>query len=200
VRPERVSPEVVTDPLVVVHRDTEQVHLAQAWLGTPHDDPDRFALAVLNHALGDGPSSRLYRRIRDERGLAYAVFTGHTSYSDSGMVSLYCGTTPAHLGEVRRLVAEELASVQADGIGAEELEVAVGYLSGSTVLALEDPGTRMARLGAGELTTRGVVPIEETLDGYAAVTPDDVARVARRVFGGPGSTVAVGPVHDSDLS
>jgi predicted Zn-dependent peptidase len=116
------------------------------------------------------------------------------------MVSLYCGTTPAHLGEVRRLVAEELASVQADGIGVEELEVAVGYLSGSTVLALEDPGTRMARLGAGELTKRGVVPIDETLDGYAAVTPDDVARVARRVFGGPTSTVAVGPVGDSDLS
>ena len=66
--------------------------------------------------------------------------------------------------------------MQADGITEEELAVAVGYLSGSTVLALEDPGTRMARLGAGELTKRGVVPIGETLAGYAAVTPADVAR------------------------
>ena len=184
---------------MVERRDTEQVHLVQGWLGTDHEDPDRFALAVLNHALGDGPSSRLYRRIRDERGLAYSVFTSHTAYSDSGMVSLYVGTTPRHLGEVRTLVADQLDAVQSDGITDEELEVAVGYLSGSTVLALEDPGTRMARLGAGELTRRGVVPIADTLDGFAHVTHEDVVRVAQRVFGGPSSTVAVGPLTESDL-
>ncbi len=132
-------------------------------------------------------------------GLAYSVFTSHTSYSDSGMVALYVGTTPWHLAEVRTLVADQLAAVQSDGITDEELEVAVGYLSGSTVLALEDPGTRMARLGAGELTRRGVVPIADVLDGYAGVTHEDVVRVARRVFGGPSSTVGVGPLRESDL-
>jgi predicted Zn-dependent peptidase len=198
--PDRSAPSAPPEPLVVERRDTEQVHLVQGWLGTDHEDPDRFALAVLNHALGDGPSSRLYRCIRDERGLAYSVFTSHTAYSDSGMVSLYVGTTPRHLGEVRTLVADQLAAVQSDGITDEELEVAVGYLSGSTVLALEDPGTRMARLGAGELTRRGVVSIAEVLDGYAGVSHADVVRVARRVFGGPSSTVGVGPLRETDLA
>ena len=91
---------------------------------------------MLGHALGDGPSSRLYRRIRDERGLAYSVFTSHTNFSDSGMVALYCGTTPHHLAEVRSLVTAELDDVQANGVSDEELRVAVGYLTGSTMLAL----------------------------------------------------------------
>jgi predicted Zn-dependent peptidase len=197
--PERVAPSGNPTELRVEHRDTEQVHLVQGWVGVDHDDPDRFALAVLNHAVGDGPSSRLYRSIRDERGLAYSVFTSHTAYSDSGMVTLYVGTTPSHLGEVRSLVNDQLEHVQGHGITDEELEVAVGYLTGSMVLALEDPGTRMARLGAGELTKRGVVPITETLDGFASVGQDDVVRVARRVFGGASSTVAVGPLRARQL-
>ena len=198
-RPTRVAPVATPVPLVVEHRDTEQVHLTRAWLGLDHDDPDRYALAVLGHALGDGPSSRLYEQIRDERGLAYSVFTSHMNFSDSGMMTLYCGTTPKHLTEVRSLVDAQLEAVQADGITDEEMRVAVGYLTGSTILALEDPGTRMARLGSGEITRGSAIPLDEVLAGYRSVTNDDVARVARRVFGGPSSVVAVGPVKERSL-
>ncbi len=183
----------------VWERDIEQVHLGIGWRGLWHDHPDRYALAVLLHALGDGPSSRLYRRIRDERGLAYSVFTSQATFADTGMVTVSCSTSPEHLDECRTIVDEEIAAIASDGLSTEELRVAIGYLTGSMVLAFDDPSTRLARLGMGELVRGGVIRPSVSLAGYESVTADDVIRVAREVLGGPRAVAAVGPLTAADL-
>ena len=199
-RPDRVAPDDRLDVVRVVHRPIEQVHLAVGWRSIPSDDPDRFALAVLNHALGDGPSSRLYEEIREARGLAYSVVSSGSSYADSGSYSVYCATAPEHLAEVRSIIADVIAEITSSGVGDDELRVAKGYLRGSMLLGLEDSGARMSRLGSS-ITSRGrVVPIAESLAGIDAVTDDDVRRVAQRIFGQTMVTSAIGPIEADALA
>lgn len=199
-RPERTAPDERLEQLRVVRRPIEQVHLALGWRSMRNDDDDRFALAVLNHSLGDGPSSRLYEEIREERGLAYSVLSAGSSYVDSGSFSVYCATAPEHLAVVRTIVSEVIADLVGNGIGDEELAVAKGYLRGSMLLGLEDSGARMSRLGSS-MTSRGrVVPVAESLAGIAAVTHEDVRRVARRLFDAPMVTSAIGPIDDDDVA
>jgi predicted Zn-dependent peptidase len=197
-RPERVAPTAPPAPLTVTHRPTEQAHVAIAWLGVPQRDPDRYALSVANQILGGGMSSRLFQEIREERGLAYTVFTSPSSYADTGVVVLYAGTAPARLAELLDVVGDVVEGLLADGITDAELETAKGYLEGATLLGLEDSGSRMARLGAG-LTSRGeIIPVQEHLERTRAVTAADVARVLRRVTAGPASLSVVGPFHEDE--
>ena len=100
VAPLRVEPTPDLEPLVVVHRPTEQVHLMFGWRALYYDDPDRYAFYVANHVLGGGMSSRLFQEIREERGLAYSVYSSMSSYSDCGLATVYAGTAPKHTDEV----------------------------------------------------------------------------------------------------
>lgn len=174
--------------------DTEQVHLVLGGASIARTDPDREALDVVNHVLGGGLSSRLFDEIRERRGLAYSVFSSASAFSDVGVWSVYAGTLPEHRDQVESLVRIELDRLTADGITADELEVAVGYLTGSYEMGLEDSAARMSRLG-GQLTLLGKIrSVESQLDRWNAVTLDDVRRVVQRVHGSaPPFTVALGP-------
>jgi predicted Zn-dependent peptidase len=197
-RPERSAPTRPPESLSVVHRPTEQAHVAMAWRGIAQREPDRYALSVANQILGGGMSSRLFQEVREERGLAYTVFTAPSSYADTGVLVLYAGTAPARLGELLDVVADVIDGVLADGITDAELDVAKGYLEGATLLGLEDSGSRMARLGAG-LTSRGeIIPVAEHLERTREVTAADVHRVLQRVLGAPGSLSIVGPFQDDE--
>lgn len=198
--PRRRAPAVSGSTTVVIPDDTEQVHLVLAWPGVARTDEDREALDVANHVLGGGLSSRLFDEIRERRGLAYAVYSGTVSYADAGALSVYVGTLPGHLGEVREVLEAELASLVSAGITSTELEVAIGYLTGSYELGLDDTGARMAR-AAGQWTTLGeVVPVAEQLRRWRRVTRADVARVLERTLAGARVSVAVGPVEERDLT
>ncbi|MCU1498311.1 MAG: peptidase [Acidimicrobiales bacterium] len=195
-RPARHAPTaaVPVRRRALLPRSLEQAHLALAWEGIPVDDPDRYALSVCNQILGGGLSSRLFQLVREERGLAYSVFSTLSSYSDAGSLVAYAGTSPERVGEVRDLMVETAAGMVADGVTARELEVAIGYLEGASLLGLEDSGSVMARLG-NHMTARGhVIPLEEQLVELRAVTRDDVHRVARRLLSAEPATCAVGPV------
>jgi predicted Zn-dependent peptidase len=160
----------------------------------PKGDPDRFALAVANVALGGGMSSRLFQSIREERGLAYSVYSYTGTYEDCGALVVYAGTSPERLGEVHGLVQDELDRLLADGISDAELRVAKGYLEGSTVLGLEDSGGCMSRIGKSVLVHGDVISLDEVLARYRAVTRADVQRVVERVLGpGERSVAVVGP-------
>ncbi len=198
--PARHAPSRPPEPLAVVTRPTEQAHLAIGWRAVAHDDPDRYPLAVLNHVLGGGLSSRLFQEIRERRGLAYQVGSYTSLFSDAGALVAYAGTSPARLGEVKDLIEAEAERMVADGVTDRELQVAKGGLSGSMVLGLEDSGSRMARLGASVVARDHVTPVDEHVAAIAAVTADDVARVAKQVLGAPSSVAAVGPVRESDLT
>jgi predicted Zn-dependent peptidase len=197
-RPERHGPSAEIRPLVVVDRPTEQAHVAIAWRGLDHHDPDRYALAVANQILGGGMSSRLFQEVREERGLAYTVFSSPANYSDAGLLSIYAGTAPARLGELLEVMADVVDGVLDEGVTDRELEVAKGFLEGATLLGLEDSGSRMARLGASLMARDEIISVPEHLARTAAVTADDVRRVLDRVLRAPGTLSVVGPFGPDD--
>lgn len=191
-RTDRTSP---ADPIgdLAVGDDSEQVHLLVGGRSLPRTDPDREALDVVDHVLGGGLSSRLFDEIRERRGLAYSIYSGAASYVDSGAWSVYAGTLPEHATEVTELVHGELDRLVADGVTDDELDIAVGYLTGSYELGLEDSGARMARLGALLTTVGEIRPVEAQLARWSAVDHESVRRVVDRVYASVPVTVALGP-------
>jgi predicted Zn-dependent peptidase len=137
--PVRTSPDTEVVPLVVIDRPTEQSHVAVGWRALPVSDDDRYALWVANHILGGGMSSRLFQEIREERGLAYTVFSSPSSYSDVGSLVIYSGTTPNRLAELLEVIDSVIDGLVADGITDEEHEVALGYLDGPRAVAAVGP-------------------------------------------------------------
>ena len=186
-------------PLVVVQRPIEQTNLILGVPGIAAADERRPTLTVLNSILGGGMSSRLFQEVREKRGLAYSVYSFAASYSDAGLFGLYAGCSPAKAPQVAELMLGEFARLGSDGVSQEELERAVGQLSGSSALALEDSDTRMSRLGRAELTLGEFVDLDETLRRLALVTPDGVRELAAELAARPLSIAAVGTLGDSAL-
>jgi predicted Zn-dependent peptidase len=189
----RVPPGARTERRRSVVRPVESAHVALGWRAVGYEDPDRYALAVANQLIGVGLSSRLFQEIREERGLAYSVHSSMTSYSDSGVFDVYAGTTPSKVDEVLRLVDEQISDVVANGPTEQELAVAKGAFQGSTLISLEDTGSRMARLATSVVLRDRVTSVEDLLTSVASVSTDDVRRVAGRVLGSTPTIATVGP-------
>jgi predicted Zn-dependent peptidase len=187
------------EPLIVVRRPLEQTTLLLGVPGLPVTDERRSAMAVLNSVLGGGMSSRLFQEVRERRGLAYSVYSFAPSYSDAGLFGLYAGCAPANVGDVARLMLEQLDALASDGITADEHRRALGQLGGAAALALEDSDTRMNRLGRAELSMGEFVDLDASLTRLAAVALDDVRDLAATLRSGPLSTVVVGEVDESTL-
>lgn len=198
--PVRFPPSQPPDALVVVTRPTEQVQLALGWRALDHADPDRYALALANEVVGGGLSSRLFQEVREARGLAYAVYSGMSSYVDAGAFVVSAATSRRRFGELVAVLDDELARLVADGVTEQELEVARSGFEGATILGLEDSGSRMGRIGVGQTIRGWVLSIDAYLAAIEAVTIDDVHRVLRRVLGSPGTRAVVGPVDPDDLA
>jgi len=185
----------------VVPRATEQANVVLGGVGVPRDDERRFALGVLNAALGGGMSSRLFQEVREKRGLAYSVYSFHTQYADTGMFGVYAGSAPAKVDDVLALCRDQLDKVAATGITLEELERGKGQLRGSLVLGLEDTGARMSRIGKAVLVHGEYLSIDEVLARVDAVTLDDVGAVAAEVLTARPTLAVVGPFDaDRDFS
>ncbi len=189
----------VTATVNLVERDTEQAHLVIGGEGLQRDDKRRFALSIMNHVLGSGMSSRLFRVIREERGLAYTVYSFRLPYTDSGAWGVYVGTTPSQSSEVLDLIRTEVDRIAADGITADELDRAKGNMKGGLALSMEDANSRMTRLGRAEVSGMEHLSIDEMVDRFEAVTLDDVRDVAEHVFSGPRVIGAVGPFDGAHL-
>jgi predicted Zn-dependent peptidase len=185
---------------VVLDRPTEQANLVLGTSAVRRDDPRRPALQVLSNALGGGTSSRLFQTIREERGLAYSVYSSTSAYADTGTFDVYAGCLPGKVRDVLGLVREELARVASDGLTEAEVRRSQSALRGSTVLDLEDTGSRMSRIGKAALVHEELLTPDEVLDRIAAVTPDDVRAVAADVLTRPLALGAIGPFGDLDLS
>jgi predicted Zn-dependent peptidase len=184
--------------LAVREDDTEQAHVMLGGPGLRRADPRWEAQLVLSTVLGGGMSSRLFQQVREERGLAYSVYSSTTGYSDRGTFSVYVGCAPERLGRAAAVLRDELAGLAATGITADELGRAQGQLRGELVLGLEETSARMSRLGRRELDHGGPVDVAETLRRVEAVTVDDVADLAAEVLGGPRAVAVVGPYGDAD--
>ncbi|MEV7262826.1 pitrilysin family protein [Micromonospora aurantiaca] len=189
------TPTVRTKPAttLVEPKETEQAHVILGCPGIDRTDDRRFALGVLNNVLGGGMSSRLFQEIREQRGLAYSVYSYASQYADSGVFAVYAGCAPGKVDEVLDLTRAELARVAAEGITEAELARGKGMSKGSFVLGLEDTGSRMSRLAKGELLYGNLMPVDDLLARVDAVTLDDVNTLAADLLGRPMSLAVVGP-------
>jgi predicted Zn-dependent peptidase len=191
----------ICKPSVIVReKDTEQAHVVLGCEGFGRLDPRRFALGVLNNSLGGGMSSRLFQEIREKRGLAYSVYSYTSQYADSGLFAVYAGCAPGKVDEVLDLATAELARVAADGLTEAEVVRGKGMMKGSLVLGLEDTGSRMSRLGKGELLYDDMLSVDDLLARVDAVTVDDVREIASILLSRPMSLAIVGPFDGHDFS
>ncbi|TYB43429.1 M16 family metallopeptidase [Actinomadura chibensis] len=194
------APAPVDPRSVVIDKDTEQAHIILGGAGVSRTDDRRFALGVLNAALGGGMSSRLFQEIREKRGLAYSVYSYTAQYADSGVFGVYAGCQPAKAEEVLSICRDELGRAAAESLTDEELERGKGQLRGAMVLGLEDTGSRMSRIGKSELVYESLLPVDEVLARIEAVTLDDVRAIAREVLTAPQALTVIGPVGDRDFA
>lgn len=184
---------------VAVTRDTEQAHLLVGGKGMNRDDDRRWAFEVMNHIMGGGMSSRLFRSIREERGLAYSVYSFAMPAADTGAWGVYAGTTPNNTDTVIELIREEFEAIIKKGVAEEELDRAKGNVRGSLALSIEDANSRMLRLGRQEVTGGDHLSVGERIEKIQEVTGDDVRQVADEILSGPKVLAAVGPFDSSDL-
>ncbi|SDN76987.1 M16 family metallopeptidase [Streptomyces wuyuanensis] len=180
----------------VLERRTEQAHVVLGMPGLARTDDRRWALGVLNTALGGGMSSRLFQEVREKRGLAYSVYSYTSGFADCGLFGVYAGCRPNQVHDVLKICRNELDRVAGEGLADDEIDRAIGQLSGSTVLGLEDTGALMNRIGKSELCWGTQMSVDDMLANIAAVTPDDVRAVAREVLGQRPSLSVIGPLKD----
>jgi predicted Zn-dependent peptidase len=184
----------------VVDRPTEQANLVLGTTGVSRTDERRFALGVLNAALGGGMSSRLFQEIREKRGLAYSAYSYTSQYADTGQFGIYVGCLPSKIDDVLKICRDEVARVVAEGITPEEIARGKGQMRGGLVLGLEDTGSRMSRIGKSELVYETLMSVDEVLARIEAVTIEDLAAVAGDILNRPMTLAVIGPYADKDFS
>ncbi len=194
-RPIRPSGLHATKPgaTVVVERPAEQTTFVMGVPAYPRNHPSRFALGVLNSALGGGTSSRLFQEVREQRGLAYTIYSFGSQHVDGGYFAIGGACTPRNLPKVLDICRDELAKVASAGLTVEEFERGKGQLRGSLVMGLEDSSSRMTRIGKAELIPGGLLSIDETLAKINAVTLDRVHEVAQELLTIEPTLAALGP-------
>jgi len=162
--------------------ELEQVHLCLGVPALPMADSRRFAVSVLNNVLGGGMSSRLFQNIRERQGLAYSIFSELNSYRDTGVLSVYAGTSLETAGQVVRLILEEFRRMKDEPLTEEELRRAKDHLKGATLLALEGSGQRMNSLARYHIYFNRHFTPAELIALLEKVTPEDVQQIAREFF------------------
>jgi predicted Zn-dependent peptidase len=179
----RPAPPEAASPRLRFHaKETEQYHLCLGGPGIPRADERRFALRVLDTILGGSTSSRLFQEVREQRGLAYSVYSYSSQYRDAGQVALYVGTRPDNVRDAMQVIGGELRRLQEESVGEEELERAKENVKGRTVLSMESTLTRMNRLGGALLMGVPLLTLDEVLAAIDAVELEDMALLARELF------------------
>jgi predicted Zn-dependent peptidase len=178
-------------------KETEQYHICFGGPGVSRGDERRFALGVLDSIFGGSTSSRLFKEIREKRGLAYSVGSYSEQYVDCGAVAMYVGTREDNVTEACEIIGRELTSLRDSGVTAEELERAKEHLKGRMVLSLESTGARMSRIARSLLFDVPLLSIDELLARVDAVDAEDVAALAQEFYDPAGlSAACIGPSAD----
>lgn len=176
------APQPATPILIEQKKELEQAHLIIAAPWPDAKSSDRYAASLLASVIGGGTSSRLWQKIREERGLAYSVGAGGNTFSDVGVFTIYAGTSPEHLDEVLDLSLEEMGRIVEAGVTPEELELVKDQSLSLLLLGLESSSARAGGLARQEIIHGRRISPEEVIKKIEAVTPDDLQRVARGFF------------------
>ena len=178
-------------------RDISQSNLGIAMRAVSRTDPDRYAATIMNAVLGRGMSSRLFKEVRERRGLAYSIGSGMTRYNDTGVLSISAGVSPEQVAETTTVIKAELMKLVEELVGDEEMTKARDYTVGSFRLSLETPMALAQRAGEYLLMLGEIEPIDETVARLQEITAADVQRVAQRLFRNDNYSMSlVGPGAD----
>ena len=177
----RVRPALVKAPSPSVRfqrKDTEQYHVCVAAPGIARSDRRRFAASLLDGILGGSASSRLFQEIREKRGMAYAVYSFASQYTDTGQLGVYIGTREDNLTECLEITREQIGEIAAGNVRAEELARAKENLKGRIMLSMESTSNRMSRLGKSLITDTELLSLERIIAEIEAVEPEALAELA----------------------
>jgi predicted Zn-dependent peptidase len=182
-----VHTELLTKPQFVQDRrirakEAEQAHLCIGYDGLSIDDPSIYSLVLMNNAFGGSMSSRLFQEIREKRGLCYSVFSYHSSFTDSGMLTIYAGTGLSQLDALIEAIDDTTHEMALKGMTHKELKNGKEQLKGSLMLSLESTNSRMSRNGKNELMLRQHRTLDQMLDEINGVTLDSVNALSERVL------------------
>ena len=200
-----IGPRDAADParpaqyIHIDERDLEQTNLALSMAGIGHNDPDRYTLDIMLTALGRGMSSRLFKEVRERRGLAYSVSAGSARFRDIGTISVSAGVTREHQEEAIEVILAELMRLTEEPMPEDELTRTKDYAVGTFRLSLETPMALGQRRGGQLLMDDELEPPNVTVERLRAVTVEDITRVAQRLIGPRQFSLAVvGPSASDD--
>jgi predicted Zn-dependent peptidase len=183
-----------------VIKDTEQLHLIVGVPGLGQDDEYMPTLQIINNILGGGLSSRLFQEIREQRGLAYSVYSYHSTYVDTGLFAVYAGTSLAKVEEVIKCIVEQLDCLKENGITEEELRKTKAQIKGSLYLGLESVSSRMSRLGKTELAFGKVKTVDETVEQIEKVSLANIKELLQQLWQrGKGGGLTLGKELKTDF-
>lgn len=165
-----------------IKRESNQVHLCFNTEGLSYQDDDRYVMSLLSNVIGENMSSRLFQKIREERGLAYSVYSYSTTFKEGGVYTVYAGTSKESYQEVIKLIKEEFELIKKDGIEPQELERAKNQIISMLTFALENSRGKMVRMWNSYLMYGRILSIEEIDKIISKITLDDIKRVAARIF------------------
>jgi predicted Zn-dependent peptidase len=196
-----VSAPSSATPRIIISKDLEQVHLIAGARCPSMTSEDRYSVHVLNVILGGGMSSRLFQTIREEHGLAYAVYSGVNAYSDVGYLSMYAATSPEQIEDVIRLSVAEFGKFKDEPVSDAELQRAKDQLKVSIMLSLESTSARMSNIARQEIFFGRQFTLDEILERIDRVSASDVQRMAREIFRGDDLAItAIGQLEGFDLN
>jgi predicted Zn-dependent peptidase len=189
-----VPPTAAAPHVKHVDRSGAQTHVVIGSPTVPYSDVRRYAIVLVGVLLGGGMSSRLFQRVREELGLAYAVYGFQSFHVDTGLHGVYVATAPATAKQAVEAIQEELARVAREGLSEPDLASAKSQLKGQITLSLESPSSRMYRAAGTELYGEPYRTLDETLALIDGITPDEVASVSRDFFAPERQTIlSLGP-------
>ncbi|NOU93380.1 insulinase family protein [Paenibacillus sp. LMG 31456] len=177
-------------------KKTEQNHICLSLPGLSAKDDRLYAMVLLNNAIGGGMSSRLFQEIREKRGMAYSVYSYHTSYQDGGMFTIYTGTAPKQTADVLKVTMELLSELKNQGLTASELKKGKEQMKGSLILSLESTSSRMNRLGKNELMLGRHYSMDEIIERIESVELDHIQELTQEMLATPFALAMVGQKAD----
>jgi predicted Zn-dependent peptidase len=197
--PPPAAMEFAPERVVVEKREIAQCNMGIALHGLSRRDPERYPQMVMNTVLGRGMSSRLFKEVRERRGLAYSVGSGMARYTDVGVMNVSAGVTLEHLEEATRVIREQLFLLASEPASEEEVTKARDFSVGNFRLGLESTMALAQRAGESLLMNGEIESIDDVVGAINAVTPQDVQKIAQRLFKPGGFSMAVvGPGGDAD--
>jgi predicted Zn-dependent peptidase len=173
-------------------KQTEQNHICLSLPGCSVLDERIYGMILLNNTIGGGMSSRLFQEIREKRGLAYSVYSYHSSHTDSGLFTLYTGTAPKQTEEVLKVSLDIIGEMIAKGMTESELRKGKEQLKGSLILSLESTSSRMNRMGKNELMLGKHYTLDQTLARIEAVEMEQIDSLIKQLFAHPFALAMVG--------